>query len=141
MKITKLQLDTITSTLNQRAQNHFRAKSNTIVSKLKPSAEAEKLANELKAVLTKVNNFNNKVKASNKIGHVIEHNSYNDKVETKLYGYTSVYFPTLGSITLVPEIAQEAQNVADDVSNYILKLTLGQETIEGMESFLANLLK
>lgn len=142
-KITKLQLDTITSNLNQRAQNHFKAKSELIVSKLTPSAEATKLAKELQGVLAKIETFNNKVKASKKLAHTINWNSYSNKpdVRTAVYGYTSVYFPSLGSMTVVPEIAQEAQTAADDVSNYILKLTLGQETIESMESFLKNLLK
>ncbi len=141
MKITKLQLDTITSTLNQRAQNHFKAKSEMIIAKTKPSAETLKLQNELKTILEKVDAHNNKVKTSNKFGYTINYSTYRSEVETAAFGYASVYFPSLGSISVAPDVADEAKNAADDISNYILRLTLGQETPENLDAFLAGLLK
>ena len=46
--MNKTQIDTITKTLNERVQNHYKQKSDAIAKTVKPSKEAEKLSREFK---------------------------------------------------------------------------------------------
>jgi len=140
--MNKTQLEAVERTLNSRAQSHIRAKSDLLDAKIKPSAATEDLAKEYQKVLDKVQAHNDRAHVSLKIDFKIETGYRNEKVSINKTGYTSVSTPgSYGGTTVVPEMKKEGQAMLEAVQNYVLALTLGQETIDGMEAFMSKLLK
>ena len=138
--MNKTQLEAVERTLNSRAQSHIRAKSELLDAKNKPSAATKALAKEYQKVLDKVQAHNNRAHVSLKIDFKIENDYRNEKVSIDKTGYKSVS-TSYGSTTVVPEMKKEGQAMLEAVQNYVLALTLGQETIDGMEAFMSKLLK
>jgi hypothetical protein len=141
--MNKLQLEAITKTLTTRVENHIKAKSELAIKKLKPTAEAEKLMKEYQTIYDKVEAYNDKVRASDKMGYIIDTPSRwnSPKFHLALYGYTSVHTTGHSNMSIVPELAEEARTKFNAIDSYILNLTLGTETVDGVEAFLAKLLK
>lgn len=134
----KSQLDLIRDTISDRLQNHFRTRRERAEKNMKVPAEVTKLISNYEKAKNAINEYNKK--QSEKKGYVWEINTsaYNG-TEASLRGSRSLrLFNT--TLYVAPEDYQNAVNAADATGEYLLKLALGTETIDALDSFIDKLL-
>ena len=133
--MVKEQIRTATTT-------YFQEKSDKVTKAIRPSKATQALAVEYQRVLDKVEKHNEEAKEQEGFAFTIENPRYNhNKVTTSLTNYASFRPTGYGSVSIAPELKEEADKKAQLINDYLLRLTLGQETVEGLQEFMKNLTK